>query len=144
MIEVRPRHELRAESQQAMSGLDIVLTATQPAEAAKIDAVPKWDLFDRPNFTMPFNVAGPSRGMPGDQIRKLLDRGRVSQRESQVRTGLPAGGRWIRTISPRHERAGFCCGRRIAGRTGAAKRVVSYAVPMVRIHLPPAGSPVRT
>ena len=58
MIEVRPRHELRAESQQAMSGLDIVLTATQPAEAAKIDAVPKWDLFDRPNFTMPFNVAG--------------------------------------------------------------------------------------
>ena len=34
-----------------------MLTATQPAEAAKIDAVPKWDLFDRPNFTMPFNVA---------------------------------------------------------------------------------------
>jgi aspartyl-tRNA(Asn)/glutamyl-tRNA(Gln) amidotransferase subunit A len=55
---VRRRRELRAELQQAMSGLDIVLTATQPAEAAKIDAVPKWDLFDRPNFTMPFNVAG--------------------------------------------------------------------------------------
>jgi len=34
------------------------LTATQPAEAAKIDAVPKWDLFGPPNFTMPFNVAG--------------------------------------------------------------------------------------
>ncbi|HKM69880.1 MAG TPA: amidase family protein, partial [Stellaceae bacterium] len=34
------------------------LTATQPAEAAKIDAVPKWDLFDKPGFTMPFNVAG--------------------------------------------------------------------------------------
>jgi aspartyl-tRNA(Asn)/glutamyl-tRNA(Gln) amidotransferase subunit A len=55
---VRRRRELRAELQQAMSGLDIVLTATQPAEAAKIDEVPKWDLFDRPNFTMPFNVAG--------------------------------------------------------------------------------------
>src|SRR5437764_1291692 len=39
-------------------GLDVVLTATQPAEAAKIDAVPKWDLFAAPNFTMPFNVAG--------------------------------------------------------------------------------------
>jgi aspartyl-tRNA(Asn)/glutamyl-tRNA(Gln) amidotransferase subunit A len=41
-----------------MRGLDVVLTATQPAEAAKIDAVPKWDLFGPPNFTMPFNVAG--------------------------------------------------------------------------------------
>jgi len=58
MIEVPRRRELRAELQQAMSGLDVVLTATQPAEAAKIDEVPKWDLFDRPNFTMPFNVAG--------------------------------------------------------------------------------------
>ena len=29
-------------------------------------------------------------------------------------------------------------------RTGAAKRVVSYAVPMVRIHLPPAESPCLT
>ena len=29
-------------------------------------------------------------------------------------------------------------GRRIAGPNGVAKRVVSYAVPMVRIHLPPA------
>jgi aspartyl-tRNA(Asn)/glutamyl-tRNA(Gln) amidotransferase subunit A len=55
---VRRRRELRAELQQAMAGLDVVLTATQPAEAAKIDEVPKWDLFDRPNFTMPFNVAG--------------------------------------------------------------------------------------
>ena len=41
-----------------MQGLDVLLTATQPAEAAKIDAVPKWDLFGPPNFTMPFNVAG--------------------------------------------------------------------------------------
>ena len=55
---VRRRRELRAELQQAMKGLDVVLTATQPSEAAKIDEVPKWDLFDRPNFTMPFNVAG--------------------------------------------------------------------------------------
>jgi aspartyl-tRNA(Asn)/glutamyl-tRNA(Gln) amidotransferase subunit A len=49
---------LRAELQTAMRGLDAVLTATQPAEAAKIDEVPKWDLFGPPNFTMPFNVAG--------------------------------------------------------------------------------------
>jgi aspartyl-tRNA(Asn)/glutamyl-tRNA(Gln) amidotransferase subunit A len=55
---VRRRRELRAELQAAMQGLDVVLTTTQPAEAAKIDAVPKWDLFAAPNFTMPFNVAG--------------------------------------------------------------------------------------
>jgi aspartyl-tRNA(Asn)/glutamyl-tRNA(Gln) amidotransferase subunit A len=55
---VRRRRELRAELQQAMAGLDVVLTATQPSEAAKIDEVPKWDLFDKPGFTMPFNVAG--------------------------------------------------------------------------------------
>jgi aspartyl-tRNA(Asn)/glutamyl-tRNA(Gln) amidotransferase subunit A len=55
---VRRRRELRAELQVAMAGLDVVLTATQPAEAAKIDAVPKWDLFAAPSFTMPFNVAG--------------------------------------------------------------------------------------
>ncbi len=55
---VRRRRELRGELQAAMKGLDIVLTAAQPAEAAKIDAVPKWDLFAAPNFTMPFNVAG--------------------------------------------------------------------------------------
>jgi aspartyl-tRNA(Asn)/glutamyl-tRNA(Gln) amidotransferase subunit A len=55
---VRRRRELRAELQAAMQGLDVVLTATQPTEAARIDAVPKWDLFAAPNFTMPFNVAG--------------------------------------------------------------------------------------
>jgi len=55
---VRRRRELRAELQAAMHGLDVVLTATQPTEAARIDAVPKWDLFAAPNFTMPFNVAG--------------------------------------------------------------------------------------
>jgi aspartyl-tRNA(Asn)/glutamyl-tRNA(Gln) amidotransferase subunit A len=55
---VRRRRELRAELQAAMQRLDVVLTATQPAEAAKIDEVPKWDLFGPPSFTMPFNVAG--------------------------------------------------------------------------------------
>jgi aspartyl-tRNA(Asn)/glutamyl-tRNA(Gln) amidotransferase subunit A len=55
---MRRRRELRAELQAAIQGLDVVLTATQPSEAAKIDEVPKWDLFGSPNFTMPFNVAG--------------------------------------------------------------------------------------
>ena len=55
---VRRRRELRTELQKAMAGLEIVLTATQPAEAARIDAVPQWDLFQKPGFMMPFNVAG--------------------------------------------------------------------------------------
>jgi aspartyl-tRNA(Asn)/glutamyl-tRNA(Gln) amidotransferase subunit A len=55
---VRRRRELRAELQAAMSGLDVVLTAAAPGEAPKIDNVPIWDLFERPSFTIPFNVSG--------------------------------------------------------------------------------------
>ncbi len=55
---VRRRRELRAELQAAMAGLDVVLTAAQTAEAPEINAVPAWDLFAAPSFTMPFNVAG--------------------------------------------------------------------------------------
>jgi aspartyl-tRNA(Asn)/glutamyl-tRNA(Gln) amidotransferase subunit A len=55
---VRRRRELRAELQAAMADLDVVLTATQPNEAARIDAVPIWDLFAAPSFMIPFNVAG--------------------------------------------------------------------------------------
>jgi aspartyl-tRNA(Asn)/glutamyl-tRNA(Gln) amidotransferase subunit A len=55
---VRRRRELRAELQVAMAGLDVVITAGAPGEAAKMDAISPWDLFDKPNFTMPFNVSG--------------------------------------------------------------------------------------
>jgi aspartyl-tRNA(Asn)/glutamyl-tRNA(Gln) amidotransferase subunit A len=55
---VRRRRELRAELQAAMAKLDVVLTATQPNEAPKIDEVPEWDVGQKPSFTMPFNVAG--------------------------------------------------------------------------------------
>ncbi len=55
---VRRRRELRAELQAAMADLDVVLTAGAPNEAPKMDAVARWDLFDKPNFTIPFNVSG--------------------------------------------------------------------------------------
>ena len=55
---VRRRRELRAELKAAMAELDVVLTAVFAAEAPKIDAVPKWDVFQQPGFMMPFNVAG--------------------------------------------------------------------------------------
>src|SRR5881392_602879 len=55
---VRRRRELRAELKAAMAGLDVVLCASQDAEAVKIDEVPAWDTFPSRSFTMPFNVAG--------------------------------------------------------------------------------------
>jgi aspartyl-tRNA(Asn)/glutamyl-tRNA(Gln) amidotransferase subunit A len=55
---LRRRRELRAELQAAMAGLDVLLTAGNPTEAPKIDAVPMWDVSQKPSFTMPFNVAG--------------------------------------------------------------------------------------
>ncbi len=55
---VRRRRELRAELQAAMAGLDVVLTAAAVGEAPKRDAIPRWDVFANPSFTMPFNVSG--------------------------------------------------------------------------------------
>src|SRR5205823_13660949 len=55
---VRRRRELRAVLKAAMAGVDGALTADAPGEAPKIDNVPIWDVFDRPSFTIPFNVAG--------------------------------------------------------------------------------------
>ena len=36
----------------------MLLTASQPTEAARIDAVPKWAILEKPSFTIPFNVTG--------------------------------------------------------------------------------------
>lgn len=55
---VRRRRELRAELRAAMAGLDVVITAGAANEAAKIDAIPRWDVFAAPSFTIPFNVTG--------------------------------------------------------------------------------------
>ncbi len=55
---LRRRRELCRELAAAMAGLDVLVTATQRAEAPRIDAIPRWDNLERPNFTMPFNVAG--------------------------------------------------------------------------------------
>src|SRR5262249_30441010 len=54
----RRRRELCAELKAGMAGLELVLPGGAPTEAPKIDDVPVWDLFDRPSFTIPLNVAG--------------------------------------------------------------------------------------
>ncbi len=55
---VRRRRVLCQEMQAAMADLDILITASAPAEAPKITEVPKWGMFEKPNFTMPFNLTG--------------------------------------------------------------------------------------
>jgi aspartyl-tRNA(Asn)/glutamyl-tRNA(Gln) amidotransferase subunit A len=52
-----------------------------PNEAPKIDALPKWDVFQQPSFMMPFNVAGyPAMSVcsgfgPPEQVRGLKAHG---------------------------------------------------------------------
>ncbi|HVY17671.1 MAG TPA: amidase [Rhodopila sp.] len=58
MQAVRRRRILCDEIATAMADLDVLITASAPAEAPKIDAVPKWAMLEKPNFTMPFNVTG--------------------------------------------------------------------------------------
>ena len=54
----KQRRALNAATAAAAADVDILLTAAQPGEAARIEAVPKWAFMDKPNFTMPFNVTG--------------------------------------------------------------------------------------
>jgi aspartyl-tRNA(Asn)/glutamyl-tRNA(Gln) amidotransferase subunit A len=55
---LRRRRVLCLEMRDAMANLDILVTASAPAEAPKINEVPKWGMFEKPNFTMPFNLTG--------------------------------------------------------------------------------------
>jgi aspartyl-tRNA(Asn)/glutamyl-tRNA(Gln) amidotransferase subunit A len=55
---LRRRRTLCLEMRDAMADLDILITASAPAEAPKIDEVPKWAMLEKPNFTMPFNLTG--------------------------------------------------------------------------------------
>ena len=55
---LRRRRELCLEMAAAMADVDVLVTASQPAEALPIKDVPKWTMLDKPNFTIPFNVTG--------------------------------------------------------------------------------------
>src|SRR6266446_2106014 len=54
-------------------------------------------------------------------LQSLVSAG-VRDRLARAVRRLCARGRWIRTIGPRHERAGFCCGRRIAEPNGSSQK----------------------
>ena len=55
---IRRRRVLCEEMRDAMADLDILITASAPAEAPKINEVPKWGMLEKPGFTMPFNLTG--------------------------------------------------------------------------------------
>jgi len=54
----RRRRLLCREMAAAMENLDVIVSASQPGEAPRIDSVPKWANMEKPSFTMPFNVTG--------------------------------------------------------------------------------------
>jgi aspartyl-tRNA(Asn)/glutamyl-tRNA(Gln) amidotransferase subunit A len=54
----RRRRELCREMATAMADLDIIVSASQPAEAPKITELPKWIGIEKASFTMPCNVTG--------------------------------------------------------------------------------------
>ena len=58
MQALRRRRELCDEMAAAMADIDILVTASQPGEAPRIDAVPKWATFEKPGFTSTFNLTG--------------------------------------------------------------------------------------
>ncbi|MFL5281404.1 MAG: amidase [Rhodopila sp.] len=54
----RRRRQLCVEMRDAMTDLDVLITASAQGEAPKITEVPKWAMLEKPTFTMPCNVTG--------------------------------------------------------------------------------------
>ena len=55
---LRRRRVLCQEMAAAMENLDIIVSASQPGEAPRIDTLTKWANMEKPSFTMPCNVTG--------------------------------------------------------------------------------------
>lgn len=55
---LRRRQELCTITAKAARDVDILVTAGAPAEAPRIDSVPKWGNLSNPGFTNPFNITG--------------------------------------------------------------------------------------
>ncbi len=61
----RFRRELCARTAAAAAPFDVLLTAGAPAEAPRIDELPRWDGLTQPGFTAPMNQTGwPAIGVP--------------------------------------------------------------------------------
>jgi aspartyl-tRNA(Asn)/glutamyl-tRNA(Gln) amidotransferase subunit A len=55
---VRRRAELNTAMNEVMKHCDLLVSAVQPGEAPRLDAVRKWGLFERPSYALPFNLTG--------------------------------------------------------------------------------------
>jgi aspartyl-tRNA(Asn)/glutamyl-tRNA(Gln) amidotransferase subunit A len=55
---VRRRAELIAAMNEPMKDCDLLVSAVQPGEAPRLEAVRKWGLFERPSYALPFNLTG--------------------------------------------------------------------------------------
>ena len=55
---VQRKNELVAAMNAVMSDCDLLVSAVQRGEAPRLDAVPKWGLFERPSLAIPFNLTG--------------------------------------------------------------------------------------
>jgi aspartyl-tRNA(Asn)/glutamyl-tRNA(Gln) amidotransferase subunit A len=55
---LRRRRTLCLEVKSAMANFDLLVSASQPAEAPRITEVPKWGTMEKPSLTMPFNLTG--------------------------------------------------------------------------------------
>jgi aspartyl-tRNA(Asn)/glutamyl-tRNA(Gln) amidotransferase subunit A len=55
---LRRRRTLCLEVKSAMADLDLLVSASQAAEAPRITEVPKWGTMEKPSLTMPFNLTG--------------------------------------------------------------------------------------
>ena len=55
---VQRKNELVAAMNAVMTDCDLLVSAVQRGEAPRLDAVPKWGLFERPSLAMPFNLTG--------------------------------------------------------------------------------------
>lgn len=54
----RRRRQLCIEMARAIADVDVLVTASQASEALPIVSVPKWSAWERPGFSLPFNLAG--------------------------------------------------------------------------------------
>lgn len=54
----RRRRTMAAAVAEVMRDCDLLLTASQPAEARPLEQMTKWASFEAPNFTIPFNLTG--------------------------------------------------------------------------------------
>ena len=55
---LRRRRELCAATEAAAKHVDVLVTAGAPAEAPRMDDLPKWGNLENPGFTSPFNITG--------------------------------------------------------------------------------------